>query len=117
MAKAVEVWADPGACDLFVSESMQVYRGANVNPSNLMELVGVTGAMCRGIDAKGYIEFLPRIWKRQIHQSRMETIVEEILTPEELATYEECPASLLHNVAHGVGLGLYFLGRFDPSKY
>jgi hypothetical protein len=115
MATAVAEWLDPPACDLFVSEEMWAYRGG-VSPVNLFQVTGVNGALCKAITAKAYVEYPARVWKRQTPQADMERVIKPLLTDAELSVVEPCTQSLMHDLWHGVGLGLYALGRLDPSK-
>lgn len=116
MATAVERWLDPPSCDVFVCEAMQAYRGG-VSPVQLFQVTGVSGAMAKAIDAKAYVSYPPRVWKRQIRQADMERIIRSLLTADELSVIEPCPQNVAHDLWHGVGIGLYHCGRFDPSKY
>jgi hypothetical protein len=96
---------------------MQYYQGG-VSPVNLFQVTGVSGALAKAIDAKAYIMYPARIWKgNRIKQDAMERIIRPLLTEAELSVIEPCAQSLAHDLFHGIGIGLYHLGRFDPSQH
>lgn len=114
MAKEAAKWVG-GPVDVAVVEMMQVYGGKwAANPADLMQLVGVDGAVCMSIDAKAYVDYLPRSWKGQVPQATYAKRIDALLKKTgESEAVEECPASLRHNVLHAVGLGLFHLGRIN----
>ena len=114
MGKAVVAWLGPvGPLRVLVCEKPQVYAGrrAGGDPDDLMQLVGVDGALSVLLDAGAYVTYLPRTWKgtvpKDIHVKR----IEAKLTPQEVAAIEKCAPSLRHNILDSIGIGLYHLGR------
>lgn len=93
-------------------EVPQVYRQGlqKGDPSDLIELAGVDGALTAFLSAQ-VTGYLPARWKGQvpkdIHHAR---ILKKLTDSEKSAII--CPQkSLLHNVYDAIGIGLFHLGR------
>lgn len=95
-----------------VIEQQQVYRGARGrigDPSDLLELAGVVGAVTVAFSHLPVIGVLPRLWKGQVNADVMTHRIEfEQMTEEERATIEEHRSTLRHNVIDAIGLGLWW---------
>lgn len=101
------------AVDTLVLEVPQVYWGAKRggNPSDLIQLAGVVGAVSFGIPAFKKPCFLPREWKGQTPKDVHNKRVLAELGALEVESIEPCGKTLLHNVLDAVGLGLFHLKR------
>lgn len=113
LAKQTAGWLGPvPRVDLLVLEGQQIYPGRfQARPDDLLQLAGVCGALTTTIEAKAYFSYLPRVWKGSVSQADMAQKCLDLLTPEEAACIEPMPASLLHNAAHSIGIGLFHCGR------
>lgn len=95
-----------------VVEKMVSYPGSPVKVDDLMELVGVTGAVVSAIPlAVRYTSYEPREWKGQvpkkIHNSR--TLAK--LTQAEKSLLVDIDPVLVNNAIDAVGLVLFRIGR------
>jgi hypothetical protein len=99
-------------------EVPQVYtqdKAHGVNPDDLIQLVGVEGAIAGMLAPVKAVGFTPRQWKGQVPKEIHNKRILAALSPEEKEAIEECPASLLHNVIDSIGVGLFYLGRMGSN--
>lgn len=103
---------DPAIPKDLVVEKMVSYPGSPVRVDDLMELVGVTGAIVGAVDQCGaYTSYLPRQWKKTVPKPIHNKRVLAKLTPAESAPLASIRPALVHNAVDAVGLGLFHLGR------
>ena len=103
----------PGDVDAVVVEVPQVYglgRGKG-DPSDLIELTGVVGAIVGRTFAKKYIGYAPREWKGQVPKAIHNTRVLAKLLPFEKGNIKPVAASLMHNVIDAIGIGMFYVLR------
>lgn len=121
MAQEVALWARPfGDIERVRCETPQVYlpghtAGKRVDPSDLLNLQGVVGAICATFDRVETV--LPSDWKGQLPKDVCEGRVKLRLdeAEREVLAGVYLPPSLRHNVADAVGILLDGLGRFKRT--
>jgi hypothetical protein len=121
MARAVHEWLRTHGieqADELVLEVPQSYRAPHQkgDQNDLIEVAGVVGAL-GNMPLRCAVGFVtPRQWKGTLDGDLMLGRIRERLTPAELDRIDDVPASLLHNVEDGVGIGLHILGRLAPHR-
>jgi len=125
MAMATEVMAslppDFTNIERFVFEMPQVYIttrvkfGPKVDPDDLMQLVGVNGAVVARVGAWTHKKYQPRQWKPKLKKETHGPMILAALSEEERGRIKPCAKSLRHNVLDGIGLGLFDLGRINEK--
>lgn len=105
------------AIDEIAIEWPQVYstqRGSD--PNDLLPLVGIGCGFAVQHPTAEVFRYLPREWKASMPKgTAFEERILKILDETERDTITG-PPSLLHNVYDAVGIGLYHLGRFKPTR-
>lgn len=99
--------------DVVVIEAQQIYpaKFQKGDQDDILQLAGVGGALAYAFrNASEMYSYLPRIWKGQVPQSVFAKRILSKLTIPELSLIEACPSSLMHNIAHAIGLARYHLG-------
>jgi hypothetical protein len=110
LAKAVEPILR--TADLLVIERPQIYQGRKQigDPDDLMELMGVVGAIVGLSSTIDVVTYRPKEWKsnvpKDVHQARLYAA----LSPEDQRLVDAIkPESLKHNALDAVGIGCYYL--------
>lgn len=103
-----------GPCTLVV-EMMKVQVKGRADPSDLLELSGVTGAIVGRLSADCWLAegFEPAAWKGQVPRDIYGARVEGHLRAEGLWSRVEVPsrATELNDAMHAAGLGRWYLAR------
>jgi len=122
MGDAVREWAWERGCALLLIEHPRVYPGSAQQKgdlNDLLDLTGVGGAIAARMGVSGSnpaIETVfPSDWKGQVPKDMMTERIRRCMTEEERVRIAKCPASLMHNVLDGCGIGLYKLGRLNKK--
>lgn len=118
MGQAVRSWVEAMGADQVVIEVMK-HRPPGQQKGPQQDLAGLTlvgGMIAADHNATLYY---PEDWKTQLDGD--DFIVNRIiprLSVAELAVLRatDCPESLAHNVADGVGIALKYLGRLEPVR-
>lgn len=105
-----------------VMEFPRVYQGGKQggDPADMLELAAVDGALCAavaGTDVK-LVRVFPSDWKKQMDK---ETTTPRILQRlQEAGRNEEKMIEMAgaksHNILDAIGVGLYYLGRFEKRR-
>ena len=110
LAKAVEPILK--TADLLVIERPQIYQGRRQkgDPDDLMELMGVLGAIVGLSSIIDVVTYLPRAWKGQVSKDVHQARLYAALSPEDKHLVDAVkPDSLKHNSIDAVGIGYYYL--------
>lgn len=95
-----------------VVERPQVYFGTKSNPNHLLNLTAIAGVIVgrgQGLESVDWV--LPRVWKGNVSKEETETLVQQVLGPNELARVTRVES---HDAWDAIGIGLYDLGRLVP---
>ncbi len=102
----------PLPVNTIVVEKMVSYPGSPVRVDDLMELVGVTGAIVGMLPtAKTYKSYRPREWKGQVAKPVHNRRVLAKLSPSEQFLLSGTSKALVNNAIDAIGLGLVHVGR------
>lgn len=123
MALAVSAWVHQrvglhrSVTDMAV-EVPKVYQASQQkgDQNDLIPLGLVVGCVIGLIRPVKVTQYFPRDWKGTIDADSCTARIIKRLSREELLRCEECPASLAHNLFDAVGIGLKYVGRFEPNK-
>lgn len=103
----------------FVGEVPQMYalEYQKGDQNDLPHLNGISSFVGLVVTLEGWAsQYFPREWKAQIDADVCVQRVKDRLTQAERSRIEPCPASLAHNVYDAIGIGLKFVGRFEPFR-
>jgi hypothetical protein len=116
MAKAIIAASACNVGDIAVFEFPKVYTAGKQkgDSADLLELAAVDGELSARFEVKGVTcqRYFPHEWKRQLSKEMTKARILERLTESEKNAVSKDD----HNVWDAVGIGLFFLGRFDPKK-
>lgn len=102
--------------DVLVLEVPQVYQPSPVPPDDLLQLVGMLGALCTVLSWRETKAYRPREWKGQVPKRVSHARIHKRLTVEETSTLNAClldiAEGLRHNVLDAVGIALKYAGRY-----
>ncbi len=100
-----------------VIEGQQVYRGApsNVDPNDLLEVAGASGAVVGALKPERVIAYLPRDWCGRVRKverhERLRAELQHRGLDEQCRIQEPRNKALSHNVLDAVALGIFHLKR------
>lgn len=118
MARAVRLYCVAGVpLDVLAIETMKIYP-ADEQKGNQNDLLGVqlvAGAITGILNARETISYIPQEWKGTIDADVCTDRIKSRLTIVEKAAVESV-GELDHNTYDGIGIGLKYLGRFDPVR-
>lgn len=87
------------------------------NPNNLLPLRAIGGALSVRYAYSKVTQYLPPEWKNNMPKGAgFEKRVMDRLTSSERDSIQQYPRSIMHNVYDAIGLGLFHLGRFKPTR-
>jgi hypothetical protein len=119
----IDVWARhtaPMTVKVVVVEVPRIYPAARQkgDQNDLIPVAGVSFAAASVLGRYGATlkRFYPRDWKGTVDADVCCRRVEAALTEPERGRIEKCPAHLRHNVLDAIGIGLKYLGRFEPVR-
>lgn len=118
MASAVvaHLALDPAVPKELVVEKMVHYPGSPVRTDDLMELVGVSGAVVGALDpCSAYFTYTPKEWKGSVPKPVHNKRTMARLTPAESELFASIPRGLVNNAIDAAGIGLFRLKRKSPG--
>ncbi len=92
---------------------------AAADPNDLLPLCGVDIGLCMRIPHARHHRLYPSDWKGTIPKNEHDIVKNRViarLSITERAALIPAPASVEHNMYDALGIGLKFVGRFDPVK-
>lgn len=99
--------------DLLIIETQQVYK-STPNPDDLLELMGVAGAIAAMFECPHIIGVKPRVWKgsvpKDVHHKRLVKRLGDVNLG-----LEEIPKGLVHNAWDGIGLAYYAIDKYGAK--
>lgn len=100
-----------------IIEKMKVYtqgkakEKGDIDPDNLLELAGVSGALVGGVlhDASEFIHIIPSVWKGQVPKDVHNNRIRAALPANVREQIDAYPKTLQHNVVDACGILLWHL--------